>query len=120
MTGLWNPLLPLVLLVGAWGVWRLLRWAASGGRFPLRDRRGTASGFTNAALAIDALYRPSARHVIEWRQEQEDQRDDEGGGDPPSPGDGCEAALQEEPAGGKRIAPTGTVADALRATGSEV
>jgi hypothetical protein len=81
-----NPFVWFALLIGAWAAWAILRWAASGGRLPLRGKRGSASAFASAALSVQALYNPSAKQVLEARQEEESQRedDDEGGG--PSPG----------------------------------
>ena len=79
-----NPILLLALMVGAWAVWRVLAWAGSGGRLPLRGRRGSASGFAAASLAVQALYQPSARHVVEMQAEQQDHRDEDGEGEPPS------------------------------------
>ena len=80
-----NPFVWFALLIGAWAAWAILRWAASGGKLPLRGKRGSASAFANAGLAVQALYNPGAKQALEARQEEESQRedDDEGGG--PSP-----------------------------------
>ena len=72
--------------LAAWSAWRLVRWAASGGRLPLRARRGTASAFGTAGLAMQALYNPGARHALEAMQEEQEQREDDDEGDPPDRG----------------------------------
>ena len=81
-----NPLVWLALLVGAWGIVGLVRWAASGGRLPLKGRRGTASAMSAAGLAVQAIYQPSAKQLIEAQLEAELQREDEDEGDPPVSG----------------------------------
>jgi hypothetical protein len=83
-----NPFLWFALGLTAWGLWRLVRWAASGGRLPLRGRRGTAGGFTGAGLAVQEFYQPGARHAIERLEQEEMQREDDEDGDPPEPGEG--------------------------------
>ena len=82
-----NPFGAFAILLALWGLWRLTRWFASGGRMPLRGRRGTASGFSGAALAMDAFYRPGAKQVIEAQLREETSRDDDDEGDPPDSGD---------------------------------
>jgi hypothetical protein len=80
-----NPFLLLTLLVAGWGAWRLVAWLASGGRLPLRGRRGSASAFAGAGLAVQALYNPSARHAIEARAEEDVLCEEDDDGDPPDP-----------------------------------
>jgi hypothetical protein len=84
-----NPFLLLTLLVAGWGTWRLLVWTGSGGKLPLRGRRGSASAFAGAGLAVQALYSPAAKHVIEARDEDEQRREDDEDGDPPEAGSGA-------------------------------
>jgi len=81
-----NPFLLLTLLVAGWGAWRLLAWVASGGRLPLRGRRGSASAFAGAGLAVQALYNPGVKHAIEARAEEEQMREEDEDGDPPDAG----------------------------------
>jgi hypothetical protein len=83
-----NPFLLLTLLVAGWGAWRLIAWLASGGRLPLRGRRGSASAFSGAGLAVQALYNPSARHAIEARAEEDVLCEEDEDGDPPEAGAG--------------------------------
>jgi hypothetical protein len=83
-----NPFVWFALALTAWALWRLLCWAASGGRLPLRGRRGTASGFTSAGLAVQEFYQPGARHAIERLEQEDMQREDDEDGDPPEPGEG--------------------------------
>jgi hypothetical protein len=70
------------LLVTFW----LVTWLSAGGRLPLRGRRGTASGFAAAGLAIEAFYKPGARQAIEMRLNQEMRREDDNEGDRPETG----------------------------------
>lgn len=83
---LFNPVLLLALLVAGWGAWRVVRWLGSGGRLPLRERRGSASALFNAGLALQALYQPSARQAVEAQLQAETDREDDDEGDPPEPG----------------------------------
>lgn len=84
LAALQNPYVWFALALGLWAMWRLLRWAASGGRLPLRGgRRGTASAFANAGLAVQSLYQPGAKQVLERKAEEEAQREDEDEGNPP-------------------------------------
>lgn len=78
-----DPFFWFAIALAVWSAWRLLRWMASGGRLPLRGRRGTASAFGAAGLAIQAFYSPGARHALEARQEEQEQREDDDKGDPP-------------------------------------
>lgn len=81
-----NPLLILALLVAGWAAWRIARWAGSGGGLPLRGRRGSASAFAGSSLAVQALYQPGVRHVVEAQVEAQEAREDDEDGDPPDPG----------------------------------
>jgi hypothetical protein len=76
-----NPFAAFAILLALWGLWRLTRWFAAGGRMPLRGRRGKASGFSGAALAVDAFYRPGAKQVIEAQLREETNREDDDEGD---------------------------------------
>ena len=76
-----NPYLVFALVVGMWAVWRVGCWLGSGGRLPLRGKRGTAAAFSGAALAAQAMYQPGVRAMIEQQAEQEQQRDDDEEGD---------------------------------------
>lgn len=86
LAALQNPLVWLALALAAWGLVRLVRWGASGGNLPLKSRRGTASAMGAAGLAVQAIYQPGAKQLIEARLEVELQRDDEDEGDPPVSG----------------------------------
>jgi hypothetical protein len=81
-----NPFFWFAAVLATWAMWRLLRWMSSGGRLPLRGRRGTASAFGAAGLAMQALYNPGAKHALEARQEEESLREDDDEGDPPDRG----------------------------------
>jgi hypothetical protein len=72
-------------LLAFWAIWRLGRWVASGGRLPLRRRRGSASGFAAAGLSIQEFYQPSARQAIEVQLSEETRRENDDEGDPPDP-----------------------------------
>ena len=72
-------------LLASWGAWRVAGWLASGGRLPMRGRRGTASGLAAAGLSLEAFYRPGASQVIEAEVRRHLQRDDNEEGDPPEP-----------------------------------
>ena len=87
IAALQNPLLWFALGIGAWGVVSIVRWAASGGRLPLRGRRGTASAMGAAGLAVQAIYQPSAKQLVEAQLEAEAQREDDDEGDPPEGGE---------------------------------
>jgi hypothetical protein len=76
-----NPFVWFALLIGAWAAWAIVRRAASGGKLPLRGRRGSAAAFANAGLAVQALYNPGAKQILEARQEEESQREDNDEGD---------------------------------------
>ena len=86
IAALQNPLAWLALALAVWVVVRLVRWTASGGRLPLRSRRGTASAMGAAGLAVQVIYQPSAKQLIEAQLEAELQREDEDEGDPPVSG----------------------------------
>jgi hypothetical protein len=86
LPALFNPILLLTVLVAGWGAWRVVRWLGSGGRLPLRERRGAASALFSAGLALQALYQPSARQALEAQQQAEADREDDDEGDPPEPG----------------------------------
>jgi hypothetical protein len=82
-----------LLLFVLWGsagllsvFWLVVTWLSTGGRLPLRGRRGTASGLAAAGLAIEAFYRPGARQAIELRLNREMQREDDSEGDRPETG----------------------------------
>ncbi len=81
-----NPFLWFAILLGGWGVWRLAGWLASGGRLPLRGRRGTATGFTAAGLSAEAFYAPGAKQAIEAIRDAAVRREDDDAGGPPRPG----------------------------------
>lgn len=81
-----NPFFLFAVAIAVWATWRILRWAASGGRLPARGRRGSASAFANAGLTAQALYQPGAKQVLEAHLEAEQQREDEDEGDPPVAG----------------------------------
>ena len=55
--------------------------------FRFGGRRGTASSFANAGMAIQALYQPGVKHVIEQMAEEQSRREEDDDGDPPEPGD---------------------------------
>jgi hypothetical protein len=92
MDALLNPFFWFAVLVAAWGLVRLAGWMSHGGRLPLRNRRGTASGFGAAGLAAQLFYQPGAKQVMEAKRREEVflEQDDEG--DPPKPGSGQDAA----------------------------
>ncbi len=46
---------------------------------PERLRKGFTAGAGNALMQIDALYRPSRKHVIEAKQQERKEEEDEGG-----------------------------------------
>jgi hypothetical protein len=71
-----------------WAFWRLVNWVASGGHLPLRDRRGTATGFTAAGLSAQEFYQPSARQAAEIELQEAMRREDDDEGDPPQTGAG--------------------------------
>jgi hypothetical protein len=89
IAALQNPFVWFALAIAAWGAVSLVRWAASGGQLPLRGRRGSASAMGAAGLAVQAIYQPGAKQLIEAQLEAEAQREDDDEGDPP---DGGEAA----------------------------
>jgi hypothetical protein len=83
----------ILLLFVLWGSAGLLAvfslvvtWLSAGGRLPLRGRRGTASGFAAAGLAMETFYWPGARQAIESRLNREMQREDDSEGDRPETG----------------------------------
>jgi hypothetical protein len=80
-----NPFVWFALALAGWGLWRLLRWVASGGRLPLRGRRGSAAGFTAAGLSSQQFYQPSARQALETQLREALRREEDDEGDPPEP-----------------------------------
>lgn len=81
-----DPFFWFAAVLAAWSLWRAVRWMTTGGQLPLRGRRGTASAFGRAGLAIQALYNPGARHALEAQQEEESRREEDDEGDPPDTG----------------------------------
>ncbi len=81
-----NPFFWFASLLLAWACWRLVRWLASGGRLPLRARRGTAGGFGAAGLSAQIFYGPGAKELIEAELRQSTDRENDDEGDPPEPG----------------------------------
>lgn len=81
-----NPFFWFALALTGWACWRLVRWAASGGRLPLRGRRGTATGFTTAGLSGQEFYQPSARQAADLQLREAMRRENDDEGDPPQPG----------------------------------
>jgi hypothetical protein len=83
-----NPFTWFATLLVVWGIWRLVRWLASGGHLPLRSRRGTASGFAAAGLSAQVFYQPNAQQAIEMKLREAMHRENADEGDPPEPGTG--------------------------------
>ncbi len=86
MEALLNPFFWFALGVALWAGWTILRWIGSGGRLPLRGRRGSASGFGGAGLFAQAFYQPSAGRAVETILEESVRREEDEDGDPPEPG----------------------------------
>jgi hypothetical protein len=87
IVALQNPFVWLALAIAVWALVAIARWLASGGRLPLRGRRGSASAMGAAGLAVQVLYQPGAKQLIEAQLEAETQREDDDEGDPPESGE---------------------------------
>jgi hypothetical protein len=81
-----NPFFWIALLIAGWAAVSLLRWLGSGGRLPLRGRRGSASLFGGAGLAAQTFYQSGAAQIAELHERAVLQRDDEDEGDRPRAG----------------------------------
>ncbi len=85
MTALFlNPFFWFALLLLGWASWRVVRWLASGGRLPLRGRRGSASGFSAAGLSAQIFYGPGAERLLEAELRRSTDRENDDEGDPPT------------------------------------
>ncbi len=94
-----NPFFWLALLLLGWASWRILRWLASGGRLPLRRRRGSATAFTAAGLSAQTFYGSGAERLIEAERRQSTNREDDDEGDPPDAGSATDPVAPDEKAG---------------------
>lgn len=86
LLALQNPFVWVGLGLAVWATTAILRWAASGGRLPLRGRRGSASALASAGLAVQAIYQPGAKQIQATQQQEEARREDDDEGEPPKAG----------------------------------
>jgi len=86
---LMSPFFWFAIAIMGWALWRLANWAASGGRLPLRGRRGSASGFAATGLSVQQFYHPGARQALEAQLEEAVRREEDDRGDPPTAGAGA-------------------------------
>lgn len=78
---------PLLIALAAFVILdRIGLWAESRGWIYYRKRKGSGAGLGNALAELDVLTRPSAKHVVELKQKDSKQRDDQGDGNKPDLG----------------------------------